>query len=224
MTHLEKTDNWQQILEQKDTLPLRELAKQFDTTPGAISAALKRTATARVVVGRDGAAEAKSTPRRRIVRPEAPEPAPAPAATKKKRRAPAKQAKPSKADWWTEAVALLDTMSMVEVAAQLGVSPGKIAVEMRRTGTTRKPVVRPIEPKKAKKRVKRAPAAPKAQAAPKTTPKVVTTYAWRVVIQDATGERDGVIIASSLVEAAEKAAKVAGDSVSSLQRISEVIA
>lgn len=47
MAQLEHTDAWQELLRLKDVLPLRDLAARFGTTPGAISAALRRTGTVR---------------------------------------------------------------------------------------------------------------------------------------------------------------------------------
>lgn len=47
MRRLETLDFWPDLLEQKDTLSLRELSERFGVTPGAISAALKRTGTTR---------------------------------------------------------------------------------------------------------------------------------------------------------------------------------
>jgi hypothetical protein len=48
MSNLENQPHWPEILRLKDKLPLKALASRFETTPGAISAALKRTGTARV--------------------------------------------------------------------------------------------------------------------------------------------------------------------------------
>lgn len=48
MSNLENQPHWPEILRLKDQLPLKALAARFGTTPGAISAALKRTGTARV--------------------------------------------------------------------------------------------------------------------------------------------------------------------------------
>jgi hypothetical protein len=42
MGNLEQSDAWDEILRLKDTLPMRELARRFRTSPGAISAALRR--------------------------------------------------------------------------------------------------------------------------------------------------------------------------------------
>ncbi len=50
-TALEHTAQWNDILRLKDELPLRELASRFSTTPGAISAAFKRTGTHRSPFG-----------------------------------------------------------------------------------------------------------------------------------------------------------------------------
>lgn len=47
MRRLETFDWWPELLTLKDTLSLRELAERFQVTPGAISAALKRTGTTR---------------------------------------------------------------------------------------------------------------------------------------------------------------------------------
>lgn len=47
MRRLETLDFWPDLLAQKDTLSLRELSERFGVTPGAISAALKRTGTTR---------------------------------------------------------------------------------------------------------------------------------------------------------------------------------
>lgn len=44
MANLEHSDSWEEILRLKEALPLRELARRFQTTPGAISAALRRVA------------------------------------------------------------------------------------------------------------------------------------------------------------------------------------
>lgn len=53
MTNLEQQAAWSRILELKDQLSLKDLAERFDTTPGAISAAFKRTGTARSPAPRD---------------------------------------------------------------------------------------------------------------------------------------------------------------------------
>lgn len=50
-TALEHTSQWNDILRLKDELPLRDLASRFSTTPGAISAAFKRTGTHRSPFG-----------------------------------------------------------------------------------------------------------------------------------------------------------------------------
>ncbi|MFK7931511.1 MAG: hypothetical protein AB8H79_25250 [Myxococcota bacterium] len=47
MRRLETLDFWPDLLAQKDELSLRELSETFGVTPGAISAALKRTGTTR---------------------------------------------------------------------------------------------------------------------------------------------------------------------------------
>ncbi len=47
MRRIESYDWWPELVRLKDDLSLRELAEKFDVTPGAISAALKRTGTAR---------------------------------------------------------------------------------------------------------------------------------------------------------------------------------
>jgi len=44
---IETFDWWPKLLEKKDELSLRELAEEFSVTPGAISAALRRTGTTR---------------------------------------------------------------------------------------------------------------------------------------------------------------------------------
>jgi hypothetical protein len=48
MSNIEDRECWQSILELKDSLTLKELAQRFATTPGAVSAAFKRTGTARL--------------------------------------------------------------------------------------------------------------------------------------------------------------------------------
>ncbi|MEQ1570979.1 MAG: hypothetical protein ABMA64_35445 [Myxococcota bacterium] len=47
MRRIETYDWWQDLVLQKDDLSLRELADRFDVTPGAISAAFKRTGLSR---------------------------------------------------------------------------------------------------------------------------------------------------------------------------------
>lgn len=47
MRKIETYDWWPELLAMKDELSLRELAERFDVTPGAISAAFKRTGTTR---------------------------------------------------------------------------------------------------------------------------------------------------------------------------------
>lgn len=47
MRRLETLDFWPELVELKDELSLRELSERFGVTPGAISAALKRTGTTR---------------------------------------------------------------------------------------------------------------------------------------------------------------------------------
>ena len=47
MRRIETFEFWDELLALKDELSLRELAEKFGVTPGAISAAFKRTATAR---------------------------------------------------------------------------------------------------------------------------------------------------------------------------------
>lgn len=47
MRKIETYDWWPELLALKDELSLRELAERFDVTPGAISAAFKRTGTTR---------------------------------------------------------------------------------------------------------------------------------------------------------------------------------
>ncbi len=47
MSNLENQPFWPELLRLKDTMPLKALSKRFATTPGAISAALKRTGTTR---------------------------------------------------------------------------------------------------------------------------------------------------------------------------------
>ena len=48
MRRLETLGFWQELIELKDELSLRELAAKFNVTPGAISAALKRTGVTRL--------------------------------------------------------------------------------------------------------------------------------------------------------------------------------
>lgn len=48
MRRIETYDFWRELLSLKDELSLRELAEKFNVTPGAISAAFKRTGTARL--------------------------------------------------------------------------------------------------------------------------------------------------------------------------------
>lgn len=48
MRKLETFEWWSDLLELKDSLSLRQLAQRFDVTPGAISAALRRTNTGRM--------------------------------------------------------------------------------------------------------------------------------------------------------------------------------
>jgi hypothetical protein len=72
MRRLETFDWWPELVGLKDTLSLRELATRFDVTPGAIAAALRRTATAR----RPSSPGPKRTAR--APRPESPRPAPQP--------------------------------------------------------------------------------------------------------------------------------------------------
>ena len=48
MRRLETLGFWQELIELKDELSLRELAARFNVTPGAISAALKRTGVTRL--------------------------------------------------------------------------------------------------------------------------------------------------------------------------------
>ncbi|MBA2320198.1 MAG: hypothetical protein H0V89_03495 [Deltaproteobacteria bacterium] len=48
MRRIETYDFWRELLSLKDDLSLRELAERFNVTPGAISAAFKRTGTARL--------------------------------------------------------------------------------------------------------------------------------------------------------------------------------
>ena len=43
MRRIETNDWWPELVKLKDELSLRELAERFDVTPGAISAAFKRT-------------------------------------------------------------------------------------------------------------------------------------------------------------------------------------
>jgi hypothetical protein len=45
---IEQSASWPEILRLKDSLSLRELSQRFQTSPGAISAAFKRTGTVRV--------------------------------------------------------------------------------------------------------------------------------------------------------------------------------
>src|SRR5262245_1037364 len=47
MRRIETFDWWPQLVHMKDELSLRELAEKFEVTPGAISAAFKRTGLAR---------------------------------------------------------------------------------------------------------------------------------------------------------------------------------
>ena len=47
MRRIETYDWWPELVKLKDTLSLRELAERFNVTPGAISAAFKRTGTTR---------------------------------------------------------------------------------------------------------------------------------------------------------------------------------
>jgi hypothetical protein len=47
MRRIETFDWWNDLLSQKDELSLRELAERFNVTPGAISAAFKRSGTSR---------------------------------------------------------------------------------------------------------------------------------------------------------------------------------
>ena len=47
MRRIETFDWWQDLVDLKDELSLRELAEKFNVTPGAISAAFKRTGTSR---------------------------------------------------------------------------------------------------------------------------------------------------------------------------------
>lgn len=47
MRRLESLDWWPDLLSAKDELSLRELARKFDVTPGAIAAAIRRTGVSR---------------------------------------------------------------------------------------------------------------------------------------------------------------------------------
>ena len=49
MLKLEETPQWNEILELKDSLTLRDLALRFNVRPGTLSAALRRTNTSRAV-------------------------------------------------------------------------------------------------------------------------------------------------------------------------------
>lgn len=49
MVNLEDQDSWPTIVKLKDSLTLMEIARRFGTTPGAVSAAFKRTGTSRAI-------------------------------------------------------------------------------------------------------------------------------------------------------------------------------
>jgi hypothetical protein len=237
MANLELSDSWEEILRLKEALPLRELARRFQTTPGAISAALRRVAG---VAGPDvgegdlgdddlppepGEAPFRSPSSGGPVLPEV-------AAALQQIRAGSKDVMIA-----LHATAL-GQVPDAEVARRAGVSIRTIASFRARHGipgyrgprravrvravkgaVSPTPVARPAaaRPARAAAAAPATPPArvrrPEAQRAPRPDADGETRRAWQVIWRDATGEHRAVLLAGKLTEAAVAAerASVGGE-------------
>lgn len=191
---IETFEFWDELLALKDELSLRELAERFNVTPGAISAAFKRTATSRTPAppgprnlrvghhargqGREElAAEAALVPVRGSPRPG------------------------SKDGLLQEHASLLGRVPDSEIAERAGVSQRTVASYRARhdiPGYTGSPQ-------------RRDPAGARS--------------AWRVVIRHEDGnEAEGVLVAPSLVAAAEIAASLGQGDVMEIRYVGALLA
>ena len=170
MRRIETFEFWDELIGLKDELSLRELAEKFDVTPGAISAAFKRTATSRTPappgprnlrIGKreEGVADSVAVPARGSPRPG------------------------SKDGLLQEHAGLLGRVPDSEIADLAGVSQRTVASYRARHDI------------------------PGYSGSQQRRPDMTSTRcAWRVVIRHDDGtEEDGVVIAPTLLGAAEVA-------------------
>lgn len=186
MARLETTEHWAQILELKDQLSLRELAERFGTSPGLISAALRRTQTGRTAITSE-AAEAQVDDKGS----ESPAPAPAPAASTDEHP-----------EWWSLIEADLNTAPIHELAARAGITPGQLASTLQQLGHRRVPLTdaSTTTRKASSKRTKSRQVAAGAQA-------------WAVGQVHKGQEEQVVVMASNIAEAVSRAQSLPGTTV-----------
>lgn len=240
MAHLEHSDSWEEILRLKEALPLRELARRFQTTPGLISAALRRVAgVGSSDVGAEGDGGDDDLP---------PEPGEAPfRATGSGGLGPVlpevtaalQQIRAGSKDVMIALhAAALGQVPDAEVARRAGVSIRTIASFRARHGipgyrgprrairvrATKAAAAAPPAPAprasapRAGRASQPAPAAPErrraeADRAPRGEPDAESRRAWQVIWRDAAGEHRAVLLAGKLTEAAVAAerASVGGE-------------
>ena len=207
MTRLDKANYWDELLSLKDKHSLRELAERYGVTPGAISATMRRQGVHRTPMTYGLLAD----PNDGIDLPE----------------------------WWPEALANLEK-PITALAADVGVTPGVLASLLRRTNTSRRPVRHdepPVEataPVETTAPVEAPPAAPVVETpAPvvETPAPVVETPApvpagsivWRIRSATPDGSVEGLILATSLVQAAQHAAALTGGVVESVTKVGDLL-
>lgn len=241
MANLEHSDSWEEILRLKEALPLRELARRFQTTPGLISAALRRVAgVGSPEVGAEGDGGDDDLP---------PEPGEAPfrgtgsgglGPVLPEVTAALQQIRAGSKDVMIALhAAALGQVPDAEVARRAGVSirtiasfrarhgiPGyrgpRRAVRVRASSkpavaTTPAPAARASAPR-AGRAAQAAPAAQdrrrsEADRAPRHEADAESRRAWQVIWRDAAGEHRAVLLAGKLTEAAVAAerASVGGE-------------
>ncbi len=185
---IETFEFWDELIGLKDELSLRELAERFNVTPGAISAAFKRTATSRTPAppgprnlraGKrdESASEQASVPVRGAPRPG------------------------SKDGLLQEHAGLLGRVPDSEIAERAGVSQRTVASYRARHDI------------------------PGYSGAPQRRDLAGSRSAWRVVIRHEDGnDADGVIVAPTLIAAAEIAASLGQGDVMEIRYLGSLLA
>jgi len=216
MRRLETFDWWPDLIAQKDTLSLRELAQKFDVTPGAISSALRREG-----VGRSPAPPGPRNPRRKAGDDALPpEPGEAPVKAKGKAGRPAKAAAGSPRSNSKDA-------KLMALWDELGKAPDRDIAE--RAGTSVRTVAsfraRHAVPAYTGPRRSRSGAPAKAPAKVASPGKASSgQQAWAVVLRSAKGDATRVVIADGVVEAAGAAASgAAGAKVVSVSWVGDLL-
>lgn len=218
MRRLETFDWWPDLIGQKDTLSLRELAAKFDVTPGAISSALRR----------EGVNRSPSPPGPRHTRRKGDEeglpPEPGEVTEKSTKGPKAKGTKPAKAAKSVAGAPRSNSKDakLMSMWDELGKSPDRDVAA--RAGTSVRTVAsfraRHAIPAYTGPRKTRAPAG----AAPRAEAAASGRQAWTVVLRSAKGDATRVVIADTVVDAAGAAAtRAAGAKIISVSWVGELL-